>query len=81
MAKQEKVYIYKIVIRYIDNIDIFIVESTIEKSLIDFRLNNEHIDFISIGNKSFNKKDIIYIEEIMGGIKNGNYTKKGSNKT
>ena len=66
MAKQEKVYIYKVVIRYIDNIDIFIVESTIEKSTIDFRLNNEHFDFISMGNKSFNKKDIIYIEEITG---------------
>jgi hypothetical protein len=66
MAKQVETYKYKIVIKYIDNIDTFVEESTIEPSTINFRLNNEHIDFISVGNKSFNKKDIIYIEELKG---------------
>ena len=66
MAKQVEIYKYKIVIRYIDNIDIFVEDSPIEPSTIDFRLNNQHFDFISVGNKSFNKKDIIYIEELKG---------------
>ena len=65
MAKQVKMYKYKVVIRYIDIIDIFIVEDEsmlwqIESSLRD------NSGFVGIGNKLFNKKDIIFIEEIKG---------------
>ena len=54
---------YKVVIRYIDNLDVFIIEDEsmlwqIESSLRD------NSGFVSIGNKLFNKKDIIYIEEL-----------------
>ena len=66
MAKQVETYKYKIVVKYIDYIKIFEEESTIEPSTIGFRLNNQCFDFISVGNKHFNKKDIILIEELKG---------------
>ena len=65
MAKQTKTYQYKVVIRYISNLDVFIVEdeSMLWQSESSLRDNS---GFISIGNKCFNKKDIIYIEELKG---------------
>ena len=66
MAKQVEKYKYKIVIKYIDNIDIFIEEDADAPSLIRQMINNEHTAFLSIGNKCINKKDIVYLEEIKG---------------
>ena len=64
MAK--KIYKYKIVIRYIDTVDIFIEEDEKRQSFCELILNNKDNCFLSIGNKLFNKKDIIYIEELKG---------------
>ena len=62
MAKV-KMYKYKVVIRYIDNIDIFIIED--ENILLHIKNSlRDNTGFIGIGNKIFNKKDIIYIEEL-----------------
>ena len=65
MAKKNETYKYKIITKYIDTFDIFVEEDEKDKDTMTFRLNNEHSgNFILIGNKMFNKKDIVYIEEL-----------------
>lgn len=62
MAKKK--YKYKIIVKCIDTIDIFIEEDEKRQSFCELILNNKDNSFLSIGNKLINKKDIIYIEEI-----------------
>lgn len=64
MAKKK--YKYKIIVKYIDAIDIFIEEDEKRQSFCELILNNKDNSFLSIGNKLINKKDIVYIEEIKG---------------
>jgi hypothetical protein len=62
MAKKK--YKYKIIVKYIDTIDIFIEEDEKRQSFCELILNNKDNSFLSIGNKLINKKDIVYIERI-----------------
>jgi hypothetical protein len=64
MAKQK--YMYKIIVKYIDTFDIFVEEDEKRPSFCELILNNKDNSFLSIGNKMFNKKDIVYIEELKG---------------
>lgn len=64
MAKKK--YKYKIIVKYIDTIDIFIEEDEKRQSFCELILNNKDNSFLSIGNKLINKKDIVFIEEITG---------------